>query len=101
MAGPLVSSLKELNLEEEATDPRIIIQGLAQRCQALYDEVQQYIAAVDAHHKGSKLPLRVEYKGLRYVHSAPHGLSRIYRARRKSSRSPRDDGNCDHSSEIH
>jgi hypothetical protein len=100
MADPLASSLEELDLEEKATDSHIIIQGLVQRCQALNDEVEQYIAAVDAHHKGSKLPLRVEYRGLRYVQSALYDPSCIYCARRFSSHSPRDNGGCDHSAEI-
>jgi len=70
MADSLASSIQELDLEPKmADDPQIIIQNLVQRCQALYDEVEKYIAAVDANHKGSKLPFPVEYKGLRYVYS--------------------------------
>jgi hypothetical protein len=68
MADLLASSIQELEIETKAADdPQTIIQNLVQRCQALYDEVEKYIAAVDANHKGSKLPFPVEYKGLRYV----------------------------------
>ncbi|KAF2681500.1 hypothetical protein K458DRAFT_479382 [Lentithecium fluviatile CBS 122367] len=67
MADLLAASLQEIDLEDTKTveDPQKVIQDLLGRCQALYAEVEQYIAAVDANQKGSKLLYSVEYKGLR------------------------------------
>ena len=66
MTESLESSVQELDLGPKTVDdPHAIIQDLVQRCQTLNHEVMKYIAAVDANHKGSKLPSTVEYKGLR------------------------------------
>jgi hypothetical protein len=68
MAESLAPSLQEPDLNPEtAEDPQIIIQSLVERCKALYEEIEQYIAAVDANQKGSKTAHTVEYKNLRYV----------------------------------
>jgi hypothetical protein len=67
MAESLVPGFQDLDLDPNtAEDPQIVIGNLVERCQALYEEIEQYIAAVDANQQSSKSYM-VEYKNLRCV----------------------------------
>jgi len=55
----LASALHELDIGSPDVD------NLISRCKTLHNEVEQYVAAVDASQKQSKIPCQVEYRTLR------------------------------------
>ena len=59
MAESLASSVQSLDLD--APD----VETLIERCRALHEEVEEYVAAVDASQKQVKIPCPVEYRTLR------------------------------------
>lgn len=59
MADSLASSVQSMDLDAPDVDT------LIERCKNLHEEVEQYVAAVDAGQKQAKIPCPVEYRTLR------------------------------------
>ncbi|PSN66305.1 hypothetical protein BS50DRAFT_574751 [Corynespora cassiicola Philippines] len=67
MADPLASNMQNLDLSPDGQGPSLgeTVDELINRCQTLHEEVETYVAAVDAHQKQSKVQSSVEYRALR------------------------------------
>ncbi|KAF2004284.1 hypothetical protein P154DRAFT_426969 [Amniculicola lignicola CBS 123094] len=74
MASAITSSLENLQLSsnqhanndpKEQPDFKAAVDDVLERCKNLYDEVETYVAAVEANHKLARLPNPVEYRSLR------------------------------------
>lgn len=72
MADSIATDLNSLDLDKSATSVtssnhnlEVTIEGLIERCNTLYDEVETYVAAVIAKQKQTRVQHPVEYRNLR------------------------------------